>query len=98
MSTSKHQNIISTHGTAGGRDSSVGIATGYGLEDQGVKNFLHVVQTRSGVHPTSYPMGKGVLSPGVKRSGRETDHSPPTSAVVKKMWNYTSTPPYAFMA
>jgi hypothetical protein len=30
--------------------------------------------------------------------GREVDHSPPTSAKVKKMWIYTSTPPYAFMA
>jgi hypothetical protein len=36
--------------------------------------------------------------PGVKRPGREADHSPPTSAEVKKMWIYTSTPPYAFMA
>jgi hypothetical protein len=36
--------------------------------------------------------------PGVKRHGREADHSPPTSAELKKMWIYTSTPPYAFMA
>jgi hypothetical protein len=28
------------------------------------------------------------------RQGRETDHSPPTSAEVKKMWIYTSTPLY----
>jgi hypothetical protein len=40
----------------------------------------------------------GALSPGVKRPGREADHSPPTSAEVKKMWIYTSTPPYAFIA
>jgi hypothetical protein len=40
----------------------------------------------------------GALSPGVKRTGREADHSPPTSDEVKKMWIYTSTPPYAFMA
>jgi hypothetical protein len=26
----------------------------------------------------------GALSPGVKRPGREADHSPPTSAGVKK--------------
>jgi hypothetical protein len=26
------------------------------------------------------------------------DHSPPASAEVKKMWIYTSTPPYAFVA
>jgi hypothetical protein len=31
------------------------------------------------------------LSPKVKRPGREADHSPPTSAEVKKMWIYTST-------
>jgi hypothetical protein len=62
-----------------------------------VKNFLHVVDTDPGVHPTSYTMGTGVLSPGVMRQERETDHSPPTSAEVKKMWIYTSTPPYVFM-
>jgi hypothetical protein len=51
------------------RDSSVGIATGYGLEDGGVGvrvpvrqqfSLLHVVQTSSGVHPTSYPGVGGV--------------------------------------
>jgi hypothetical protein len=49
------------------RDSSVGIATGYGLDDRmfGVRfpvragNFSlrHYVQTGSGAHPASYPMG-----------------------------------------
>jgi hypothetical protein len=34
----------------------------------------------------------------VKRQGREADHSPPASAEVKKMWIYTSTPPYTFTA
>jgi hypothetical protein len=32
----------------------------------------------------------GDLSLGVKRSGRETDHSLPASAEVKKMWIYTN--------
>jgi hypothetical protein len=27
------------------------------------------------------------------RPGREADHSPPSSAEVKKAWSYTSTPP-----
>jgi hypothetical protein len=36
--------------------------------------------------------------PGVKRHEREADHSPPTSAEVKKMWIYASTPSYVFMA
>jgi hypothetical protein len=58
-----------------------------------VKNFslLLVVQTCCGAHPASYPMGTGV-----KRPGREADHSPPANAEVKKMWIYTSTLPYAF--
>jgi hypothetical protein len=43
-------------------------------------------------------MGTGALSQGVKRPGREAGHSPPTTAEVKKIWIYTSTPPYAFMA
>jgi hypothetical protein len=43
-------------------------------------------------------MGTKISFPGVRRPGHEADHSPPTSAEVKKMWFYTSTPPYAFMA
>jgi hypothetical protein len=58
-----------------------------------VKNFLHVVQTGSGAHPTSNPMGTGGSLP----SG-EADHSPPTNAEVKKTWIYTFTTPYAFVA
>jgi hypothetical protein len=30
---------------------------------------------------------------GVKRPGREADHSPPSSAEVKNAWHYTSTTP-----
>jgi hypothetical protein len=56
------------------------------------KNFLHVVETGSGAHPASNPMGTGGSFPGVKRQGREADHSPPTSATVNKMCIYTSTP------
>jgi hypothetical protein len=84
----------------GSRDSAVGITTRYGLTTersereswQGQEfSLLYVVQTGSGVHPTSYTMGTGV-----KRPEREADHSPPTSAEAKKMWIYTSTPPYVF--
>jgi hypothetical protein len=54
-------------------------------------NFsLHnIVQTGSGAHPSSYP-GSFL---GVKRPGRDADHSPPSSAEVEKAWRYTSTPP-----
>jgi hypothetical protein len=37
----------------------------------------------------------GALSPGVKRPGREADHSPPTN---QNTWIYTSIILYAFMA
>jgi hypothetical protein len=85
------------------RDSSVGIATGYGLDDQmggswspgRVKNFHFSISSRSALGSTQPPT-KWV--PGVKRQGREADHSPPTSAEVKKVWIYTSTPLYVFMA
>jgi hypothetical protein len=76
------------------RDSSVGIALGYGLDDQGSRvrflagagNFSlhHRVQNGSGAHPPSYPMGTRCSFPGVKRPGREADHSPPSSAEVKE--------------
>jgi hypothetical protein len=33
-----------------------------------------------------------------KRTGREADHPPPSSAEVKNEWSYTSTPPHISMA
>jgi hypothetical protein len=90
------------------RDSSVGIAIAYGLDEQGGAgvrvpvgskfSLLHIVQTGSGVYPNSYNMSTRGYFPGVKRQGCDADHSPPTSAEFKKMWIYTSTPPYVFMA
>jgi hypothetical protein len=47
--------------------------------------LLHVVQTGSGVHPTSYPMGTGDYFSGVKLLGREADYLPPVSAEVKRI-------------
>jgi hypothetical protein len=41
---------------------------------------------------------EGALSMGVKWPEREADRAPPTSAEVKKIWIYTSTPQYVFMA
>jgi hypothetical protein len=61
------------------RDSSVGIALGYGLDDRGsgvrlpagAGNFTlhHRVQNGSGVHPASYPMGTRGTFPGGKAAG-----------------------------
>jgi hypothetical protein len=68
------------------RDSAVGIATGYGLDRSEFESRWG--QEFSLLHVVQR----------VKRAGREVNHSPPTIAEIKKMWIYTSTPPYAFMA
>jgi len=64
----------------------------------GNSSLCHRLQTDSEVHSASYLMGTGVLTPGVKRPGREADHSPPSTAEVKPEWSYTSTPQYIFMS
>jgi hypothetical protein len=92
------------NGARGNRDRAVGIVTGYWLDGQGVgvlspcgvKNFHFSMSSRPAVGSTQLTIQwvPGALSPGVKRLGREADHSPPTSAELKKMWVYTSTPPF----
>jgi hypothetical protein len=43
------------------------------------------IQTGSGTHPASYAMGtRGSFPGGKARPGRDADHSPPSSAEVKK--------------
>jgi hypothetical protein len=64
----------------------------------GIFSLHHRVQTGSGAHPASYPMGTGRSFSGVKQLGYEADHSPPSSAEVKNVWNDTSIPQYVFMA
>jgi hypothetical protein len=76
------------------RDSSVGIALGYELDDRGSRaqfpagagNFFlhHRVQNGSWAHPASYPMGTMGSFPRLKLPGRGADHSPPSSAEVKE--------------
>jgi hypothetical protein len=45
--------------------------------------LYHRVQTGSEAYPASCPIGTMSFSLGVKRPGREADHSPPSSAEVK---------------
>ena len=65
-----------------GRDSSVGIATRYGLEGPGIESwwkarFSAPVQTGPVAYPASYTIGTWSF-PGVKRPGRGADHPPPS--------------------
>jgi hypothetical protein len=80
---------------------SVGIATGCGLDDRGIgfpvpvgaRIFFTVSRPVLGpAQPPIHWVPWG-LSPGVKRPGREADHSLQTSAEVKKTWIYASAPP-----
>jgi hypothetical protein len=66
-----------------------------GKGNYGIFSLLHRIEIVPGDHPASCLMGtgRGGGFPRVKRSGCETDHSPPTSAEVKNAWNYTSTSP-----
>jgi len=80
-----------------GRDSSVGIATGYGMDGPGIESrwrarFYAPVQTGPGAHPASYRMGTKTF-PGVRRPGRGVDHPQPSSAEVKeRVEPYLSSP------
>jgi hypothetical protein len=72
----------------GGRSSSVGIATRYGLDGPGIESqwgarFSVPVLTVPGAHPAYYTRGTGSF-PGVKRPGRGVDQPPPSSAEVKE--------------
>jgi hypothetical protein len=72
------------------RGSSVGIATGYGLNERGLRVrfsartgiFLFSTASRPALRPTQPPiqLAPGALSLGVKRPGHEADNSPPSNA------------------
>jgi hypothetical protein len=84
------------------RDSVVGIATGYGLDDRGVGVRVPVGSRffSSPCRPDRLWDPPNLLSNGYWGSfpGGKADHSLPANAEVKKIWIYASTPPYAFMA
>jgi hypothetical protein len=66
----------------------------------GGKNFHFFMSPRPPPGATQPPIQwlPGARSPAVKRPEREANHSPPSSAEVKKMLIYTSTPTYVTMA
>jgi hypothetical protein len=68
------------------RYSSVGIATRYGLDGQGIESrwgFSAPFQTGPGAHPAYYGMGTGPFQE-VKRPGPGVNHPPSSSAEVKE--------------
>ena len=59
-----------------GPGSSVGIATGYGLDGPGRTRFSTPVQTGPGTHPASCTNGYRAFPGGKERPGRDADPSP----------------------
>ena len=84
-------NLFSIHSD---RDSSVGIATRYGLDNPGIEahcgaRFSPPVQTDPGAHPLSYTMVIATLTGGVgvkqlMRCVALITHPPPYRAEVKE--------------
>jgi hypothetical protein len=75
-------------GGGGDRDSSVGIATRYGLDDPGIesrwgRDFPHPFRPALGPTQSCLQWLLGVFS-GVKRSGRTVDHPPHLAPRLKK--------------
>jgi hypothetical protein len=71
---------LPTYPSNRGPGSSVGLATGYGLDGPGIesrwgRDFSHTFRPAPGAHPASCTMGTGSC-PGVKRPGRGADHPP----------------------
>jgi len=84
-----------------GRDSSVGIATRYGLDGTGIESrlgarFSAPVQTGPGSQQASYTIRTGSF-PGVKQPEPGVDHPPPSSAEVNPL-AYTDVPETAGLA
>jgi hypothetical protein len=69
-----------------GCDSSVGIATRYGLDGLVIGSGGEIstpVQFGPGAHPSSYTIGSGSFL-GVKRPARGTDHPPRLASRLKE--------------
>jgi hypothetical protein len=86
-------------------DSSAGIRVVCGVGGQGSitgrgkEIFLYTTASRPALGPTllSIQWVLGIIFPGVKRPGREADHSPPFSAEVKNVGALLPLP-HVFMA
>jgi hypothetical protein len=63
-------------------------------------DFFFATAPRLALGLTQLPSNwyRGLFPRSLKRPVREADHLPQSGAEIKNEWNYTSTPPYVFMA
>ena len=84
-----------------GPGSSIGIATGYGLDGPEIesrwgRDFPHPSRRPCG--PPWLPYNRYRVVPGVQRPERDADHPSHTLPRLKKEYGYTSIPPLGFVA
>jgi hypothetical protein len=79
--------MLDNHGSISGKDN------------EGIFSFF-ATASRPALGPSQPPIQwvPGNILRGIKRSGREADHSSLPSTEVKNVWSYTSTPTHLFMA
>jgi hypothetical protein len=65
---------------------------------QGRFSSLYNIDSGSGAHPASCPLGTGVNTSVQMSVGREVNHNHPYKIEVKNARSYTSTPQYICMA
>ena len=86
--TMTRQCLKGMYQVSSGPDSSVGIATGYGLDGPGIETrggeIFRTCPDRPWGPPSLLYNGYRVFPRGKERQGRDADPSPPSSAVVKK--------------
>jgi hypothetical protein len=73
----------------------MGWTTGFQFLARAVMGLFHFATAfRLALGPTQSPIqwAAGPLMLEVKHLGHEADHSPPSSAEIKKAWSYISTP------
>jgi hypothetical protein len=83
-----------------GQDSSVCIATCYGLDGTGIvslseRDFPHPYRPAPGPNPTSFTLDTGSI-PGAKRPGSSVDHPSHLVRKLKKEYSYTFNPTLDF--
>jgi hypothetical protein len=62
------------------------------VDDKGIRDFFRspVRPAKLGTRPAAYSMDTSGSLCGIKRSGREADHSTPSIGKVKNVWSCTS--------
>jgi len=103
LQTKKLEIITNSSWYDGGCTGQSGQWLGYELDDRGSipgkgkDFFVFATASRHWGPPNLLSKenrgGGGGPSSWVERPGRQADHSPPSSAEVKKVWSYTSTLP-----